>query len=40
MTADCMGELEEPANCANDIFAFLALSGNSGEHRGFVSLPG
>lgn len=23
MTADCMGELEEPANCANDIFAFL-----------------
>ncbi|CAE7399036.1 unnamed protein product [Symbiodinium sp. CCMP2456] len=23
MTGDCMGELEEPANCANDIFAFL-----------------
>ena len=36
MTGDCMGELEEPANCANDIFAFLVLSGNSGLGASWV----
>ena len=24
MTGDCIGELEDPPNCANDIFGFMA----------------